>query len=272
MSPAEFDATDPAHVALWDELPLWSALAGQLLLDHVPLDVTRVLDLGSATGFPALEISERLAPGALVIGVDPWGVALERSFTKARAWPAPRYAPVRADGARLPIRTASIDLVTSNLGVNNFADADAAFAECLRALESGGRLALSTNVIGHFRELYDAFDAVLARAGDEPARERLRAHVAHRATVAGLTATLVRHGFAVVSTHERDVPWRFGSGTAVFSHHFMRLGFVPAWREVAGERADEHLRNLERALDAIVGERGELSLTVALAVVIARAA
>jgi hypothetical protein len=31
-----FDPNDPAIVALWDELPLWSALAGERLLEHLP--------------------------------------------------------------------------------------------------------------------------------------------------------------------------------------------------------------------------------------------
>ena len=271
FAPAPFDGASPAHVALWDELPLWSALAGELLLEHVPLHGSRVLDLGCGTGFPGLEISERLGPTAFVVGVDPWRVALERAHAKSRTWPAPRFAAVLADGARLPLRTASIDLIVSNLGVNNFADPDAAFAECRRVLAPRGRLVLSSNLVGHFRELYEAFEAVLAHAHDTSARERLRVHVAHRATVLGLTATLDRHGMPVELAREREVVWRFRSGAALFSHHFIRLGFLPAWREVAGERADEHLAALEHALDERARKLGELALTVPLAVLVTRA-
>ena len=262
-----FDGARDEHVALFDEAPLWSALAGQLLLEHVPLDAASALDLGCGAGFPTFELAERLGPRAHVVGADPWETAMRRARAKRDTWPVANAALVRADGARLPFRDGAFALVTSNLGVNNFADPDAAFAECRRVLATGGTLALATNLVGHFAELYAAFDRVLGRAGDTAARERLQAHVAHRATVSGLAATLARHGFTGVAAHERAVPWRFASGEAVLAHHFMRLGFVDAWREVAGAQADAHLAALAAELGA---PAGGLTLTVPLAVVLAR--
>lgn len=261
-----FDAGRDDHVSLFDEAPLWSALAGQLLLEHVPLTATRALDLGCGAGFPLFELAERLGPRAFAAGVDPWETALRRAHAKRATWPVPNAALVRGDGARLPFRDGAFDLVASNLGVNNFADADAAFAECRRVLEPGGALALSTNLVGHFAELYAAFERVLARAGDAAALDRLRAHVAHRATVSGLRETLARHGFAVTAAHERVTSWRFANGAAVLAHHFVDLGFADAWRDVAGERAGETLDALAAELDAA---GGGVTLSVPLAVVIA---
>ncbi len=269
--PIAFDAADTAQVALWDELPLWSALAGELLLEHVPMDARRVLDLGCGTGFPGLELSERLGPAAFVVGVDPWRAALERAHAKSRTWPAPRFAAVLGDGARLPLRDASVEMVVSNLGVNNFADPPAAFAECRRVLVRGGHVVLSTNLVGHFHELYEAFADVLVRAEDHAALERLRAHVAHRATVDGLTEALEPHGFVVAATHTREVAWRFRDGAALLGHHFIRLGFLSAWYEIAGEQAEAHLGALVRALDERARAAGVLALHVPLAVLVARA-
>ena len=46
------DFADPTLVAVYDELPLWSALFGALLLRHVPLQRgATTLDLGCGTGF-----------------------------------------------------------------------------------------------------------------------------------------------------------------------------------------------------------------------------
>ncbi|MFN8586593.1 MAG: class I SAM-dependent methyltransferase [Candidatus Eisenbacteria bacterium] len=261
-----FDPASDAHVGTFDEAPLWSADAGRLLLDHVPLHAARALDLGCGAGFPALELAERLGPRSHVTGADPWATALRRAERKRTHWNVANAAFARADGAALPFRDGAFGLVVSNLGVNNFADPGAAFAECRRVLASGGTLALSTNLVGHFTELYAAFERVLARAGDSAALERLRAHVAHRATVAGLHVTLARHGFTVSATHERTVTWRFASGDAVLAHHFMRLGFVDAWRDVAGAGADATLAALAAELGA---PACGLTLTVPLAVVIA---
>ena len=78
------DLADPGTVALYDELPLWSAPFGQVLLQQVELgsDLT-VLDVGCGTGFPLLELAERLGPEARLHGVDPWGPAMERDGSAA---------------------------------------------------------------------------------------------------------------------------------------------------------------------------------------------
>ena len=81
-----FDVNDPAFVDAYDEAPLWSAMFGQLLLDHVPLRAGwAVLDVGCGTGFPLLELAGRLGPSSTVTGLDSWAAALDRARRKARA-------------------------------------------------------------------------------------------------------------------------------------------------------------------------------------------
>ncbi len=265
-----FDGTAPEHVAAYDELPLWSAMAGLLLLEHVPLGAKRALDVGCGTGFPLLELAERLGPRAFTCGVDVWGAALERAQQKARTWPVPQVAFARADGAALPFKDGAFDLVVSNLGLNNFAQPDAALREARRVLAPGGALALTTNLAGHMRELYAAFEAALVERGDAAALERLRVHVAHRGTVESLSALVARCGFRVEAVHTREVAMRFASAGALFAHHFMRLGFVAGWEAIAGEAGrNETLSALSARLDAVVQENGELRLTVPLACLVA---
>lgn len=270
-NPAPFDASSDVQVGLWDEMPLWSALAGELLLELAPLRARAVLDLGCGTGFPLLEIAERLGPGTRAVGVDPWAAALRRACAKRDAWPVPNAALVRGDGAKLPFGDGAFDLVVSNLGVNNFADPAAAFDECRRVLEPGGTLVLSTNLAGHFRELYEAFADVFGRAGDPTALERLRSHIAHRGTVAGIAKTLESHGLHVQGVRERETAWRFSGARALFTHHFMRLGFLDGWRDVAGVRDPERvLAEVRVALEKRAAETGGLRLTVPLAAIVAK--
>ena len=54
---------------------------------------------------------------------------------------------------------------------------------------------------------------------------------------------------------------RFAGGEALLQHHFIRLGFRPAWEEIAGE---ESLGAVAAELDRTAGEGG-LRLTVPLA-------
>jgi ubiquinone/menaquinone biosynthesis C-methylase UbiE len=271
-APPPFDFANPAHVAVYDEQPLWSAQAGLLLLEDVPLAARRVLDLGCGTGFPLLELAERLGRDAFVVGLDPWDPAMRRAAGKCQTWPVPQASLVRGDGARMPFRDGSLELVVSNLGINNFADPDAVLGEVRRVLARDGTLAFTTNRTGHFVELYDAFARVLAARGDTAALERLHVHVAHRGTVASITERLVRCGFRVQSVHERAVVMRFATAGAVFDHHFLRMGFVPAWREVAGESADAVFADVCAELDTRTRNLGEVRLTVPLVSMVARPA
>ena len=181
------DFTAPDTVAAYDELPLWCAMAGLLLLEHLPLRRgATVLDVGCGTGFPLLELAQRLGAGATVHGLDPWAQALTRARFKAGVIGVANATLTRGDGAAMPFPDGRFDLIVSNLGINNFADPDAVFAECGRVLKRGGRLALTSNVEGHMAELYTVFEAVLAERGRPDALAALRRHVAHRGTVANV--------------------------------------------------------------------------------------
>jgi ubiquinone/menaquinone biosynthesis C-methylase UbiE len=262
-----FDLDDPAAVSAYDELSLWSSYAGALLLRHVPMarDM-RVLDVGCGAGFPALELAGRLGPASRVTGIDVWDAALDRARAKATAYGLVNVELRHADASALPFGEASFDLVVSNLGLNNFADAQAAMREAARVLCPGGRLALTTNLQGHMREFCDVFDATLASLGEEAARERLAEHVAHRATVRDTRALLADAGLAPGAVHEDDIVLRFADGSAMLRHYFIRLGFLDAWKAVVDDgRRLSVFERLESSLNAVAGRTGGIALTVPFA-------
>lgn len=244
------DLDDPALVAAYDDLPLWSAMAGLLLLQHVPLSPAIVaLDIGCGTGFPAIELAERLGPSARVHGLDPWRPALERARAKAAARGVAQVAFDQGDAGRMPYADASFDLVVSNLGLNNIRDADTAVAECRRVLKPGGRLALSTNLVGHMAEFYDGLEQVLAESGAEREVGALKRHIEGRASIPGVRALLERHGFRLSRVEEAVYALRYADGSALLNHWFTKLGFLDGWRStVDPNRAAEVFRRLEAAL------------------------
>jgi arsenite methyltransferase len=247
------DFNDPKIVNAYDELPLWSAMFGLLLLEEVPLaNVRTALDVGCGTGFPLIELAERLGRGAHVHGIDPWKAALDRAAGKIAARQTPNVTLHEGSASQMPFDDASFDLIVSNLGINNFDDRAAAMRECRRVAKPGATLALTTNLAGHMQEFYDVLADVVAD------QEALRKHVSHRATIAGVHELLAGSGFQVRRVVERRGLMRFANGTALMNHHFIKLGFLDAWREVAG---DEALSEVERRLDH------EIALTIPVAYV-----
>ncbi|HSU12771.1 class I SAM-dependent methyltransferase [Longimicrobium sp.] len=257
------DFDDPRVVAAYDELPLWSAPFGMLLLERVPLAPgMSVLDVGCGTGFPLLELAQRLGPSSTVHGIDPWRPALERAREKLAWYGAGHVHLAEGDAAAMPFGDASFDLVVSNLGINNFADANAALRECLRVAKPGARLLTTSNYRGHMDEFYRVFAGVLREAAPE-ALGALEAHVAHRTTPGELSARLERAGWRVTGTTEREFRMRFADGAALMRHYFIRLGFKPGWRDVVpAEKRGDVYRRLVAALDEAARREGELSLTI----------
>jgi SAM-dependent methyltransferase len=73
----------PGVAAVMDELSLWSARFGLLLLEQVPVQPNmQILDLGCGTGFPTFELAQLGGATCRVIGVDVWHDALARARAK----------------------------------------------------------------------------------------------------------------------------------------------------------------------------------------------
>jgi ubiquinone/menaquinone biosynthesis C-methylase UbiE len=263
------DWNDLDRVAVYDELPLWSAMAGLLLLEHVPLRVgSRVLDLGHGTGFPLFELAQRLGAESPVVGLDPWSAPLARLRLKQRVWAVRNVRIVRGDAARMPLASGCFDLIVSNLGLNNFDDPATSMAEVRRVIAPGGTIALTTNLQGHMHEFYETFAATLRELALDDALEPLRRHIAHRATVASVRALLEGSGFLVSRVMERTALMRFANGSALLRHYFIKLGFLDGWKSVVadGDRARVFER-LEANLNRRARERGDLVLSIPLAYV-----
>src|SRR5262245_9187251 len=194
------DATHPAFGDFYDELPLWSAPFGLLLLERVPMRPgLTVLDVGAGTGFLAVELAQRCGPQATVIAVDLWAAGMRRLRRKLEHLGIGNVRLIEHDAADLDLPEASIDVIVSNLGINNFANADAVLRTCFRVTKPGGRLLLTTNLIGHMREFYDVYRAALLELGFAERLAALDAHINHRSTLASVTAQLTRTGFVLLA-------------------------------------------------------------------------
>jgi arsenite methyltransferase len=260
----KLDFADPELVAVYDEVFLWSARFGELLFKHLPLRRNlHVLDLACGTGFPLFELAHLLGGSCEFVGVDVWKEALERARLKCKVYGLSNVQLVEADGAALPFSDASFDLIVSNLGVNNFADPQAALEECFRVLKAGGRLALTTNLQGHMQEFYKVFREVLTELHNTGALSRLQAQEAHRGTRASVCQLLEEAGFTITKTVEDSFQMRYLDGSAFFNHWLTKLGFPEGWRGVLVP-ADEAgvFARLEARLNERAALDGELWMTV----------
>lgn len=267
----EIDFTAPSFCELYDELPLWSAPFGLMLLDRVPIKAgLTIVDVGAGTGFLTIELAERCGPSTKVIAVDPWRSAMARLQRKIEQRQLNNIRLLEQDAATLDLPDASVDVIVSNLGINNFDDPPAVLKVCSRVAKAGATLLLTTNLVGHMHEFYQAYHDVLVEQGQRDRLTSSDAHIQHRATVDSVERLLQSAGFELVEATKSSFRMRFADGSALLRHFFIRLGFVGGWMSIpAADSLHATFEALERKLNAIASERGELALTVPMACLVA---
>ncbi len=222
--------------------------------------------MAQADGFVAIELAQRCGPHSTVFAADRWKPVVERLRRKIAYLGIRNLHVLEQDAADLDIPESSIDVITSNLGINNFENVDAVLQKCFRLLKPDGLLLLTTNLVGHMRELYDVYRQTLIEVDLTDRLSFLEAHIAHRATIESLRAQLEGAGFQVVAVTERSFQMRFADGSSLLRHYFTRLGFLEGWMNVVPpELVEKTFLTLERNLNSVAAERVELALSIPMA-------
>ena len=102
-----------------------------------------VLDIGSGSGTDALIAAMLTGPTGTVYGLDMTRAMREKLQRIVAARKIGRVRVIEGNAEQIPLRDASIDVVTSNGVLNLVPDKPAAFAEIARVLKPGGRLQIS---------------------------------------------------------------------------------------------------------------------------------
>jgi malonyl-CoA O-methyltransferase len=150
---AAFDRAGPAYEAT---AVLQSHVADELLtrLDPFAFRPQVILDLGAGTGRSAAELKRRHRR-ALVIALDIAPGMLRQAARHQHFFR--RFERVCADAVRLPLESASVDVIFSNLMLQWCDPLDDAFAEVRRVLKPQGFFAFTTFGPDTLKELRSAW-------------------------------------------------------------------------------------------------------------------
>ncbi|HEV2911747.1 MAG TPA: class I SAM-dependent methyltransferase [Pyrinomonadaceae bacterium] len=258
------DLDNPDFASIIDELSFWSSRFGRLLFDQIEIrGGIEILDVGCGNGFPLFELAHVFGRSCRVTGFDIWKAALARVRLKQRLYDLPNVNIVEADGARQPFTDSSFDLIVSNLGLNNWSDPSGVLAECFRVAKPGAKLALTTNVVGHYREFYEVFRETLREMDRAEYLEGLNAQEAHRGTLLSLGGLLREAGWTIVKEVEDEFQMRFTDGSALLNHSLTKIGFLGGWRSVVKEDEEGPVfERIEGKLNETAKLRGELRMSV----------
>ena len=173
---------------------------------------TRVLDLASGTGEPAISIAMRVGALGRVTALDLSSDLLEVAKGRARERGLDNFSTQQGDAQSLPFADNSFDLATCRFGVMFFHDAVLALREVHRVLISGARACFLA--WGPFDQPYwQSTMGVVHHHVGGPLLQPGGADPFRFSQPGSLSAVLKSAGFRSVQEETRTLPWTW-PGTA----------------------------------------------------------
>ena len=251
-------------VNIYDEVNLWTAPFGRILLENIPMKSDyKILDIGFGTGFPLIELSQRFGKDARIYGMDIWQEAITRTKEKIRVLGITNIEIFEQSAESIPLPDNELDLICSNLGINNFENKDTVLIECHRVLKQNGSLCISTNHSGTFKELFVLFRKALEEMRLYSSVSELKDHADHRGTEGSIIEDLKIKGFRLTAKVNDSTNIRFANAEAVFDHGLTRIGFLEEWKKIIpSEQHDEFFNLLTNRIEEVINRNGEFVISV----------
>lgn len=255
-----------------DELGLWASPFGVMLLDNFPIkNYQNYLDIGCGTGFPLIEIANRIGSECKAVGIDPWGEAVERAQSKIKVLQLDNISVIEGNAENVNFPDDYFDLITSNLGINNFEAPSKVINESYRTLKQGGIFCATTNLTGTFDEFYNLFRETLSELKLEKYLLSLDNHINHRGTEKSSVELFENNRFKIIRTIKSEYQMRFYNGSAFLNHPFIIIGFIDAWRNLFEDTDKQMFFDVfERRLNEYANQQGELRLIIPMLYIEAR--
>ncbi len=257
-----FESKEVANI--FDEVTLWSAPFGRLLLENIPMTPkTKIVDIGFGTGFPLIELSQRFGDKSKIYGIEIWKEGINKAKEKIKTLEIRNVEIIEESASNIDIGNSQIDLVTSNLGVNNFEEKEKVYFEIKRILKRGGRLSITTNPIGTFKELFEMFNSIFKEMNLEEEQLKLKKYVEHRGTKEIIVSELKKFDMKLVKSKTDSTNIRFIEAEAMLNHVLIRVGFRESWSKMVREESRSNfIERLIRQINDHIKSKGEFIMTI----------
>ena len=168
---------------------------------------SKVLDLASGTGEPALSISEIVGPNGHVTATDLIPQMLEAAQENARQRGITNITFQQADAESLPFPDQAFDAVTCRFGVMFFPNIGQALREIHRVVRPGGRVAFIAWGPPDQNPFFSITMGVIMKYIEEPTPDPDAPNPFKFAEAGSLSTVLEAAGFYQVAEESRSIRW-----------------------------------------------------------------
>ncbi|HSP07731.1 MAG TPA: methyltransferase domain-containing protein, partial [Acidobacteriota bacterium] len=171
---------------------------------------------------------------------------------------------IRGVAESIPLPDGTVDLITSNNGINNVTDIPKSFRECYRVARPGAQFVFTMNADTTMMEFYSVLEQVLNENHLQSAVSSMKNHIYEkRKPATEIREWLLQSGFVVNRTMVDSFVFRYADGTAMLNHYFIYSGFMRSWvKLVPHDRLELVFDGVERRLNAAAEKQGELRMTI----------
>lgn len=248
-----------------DELCVWAAPFGLKLLEIVEYkkNIT-ALDIGFGTGFPLTELAIRLGDSSLVYGIDPWKEAIELAKEKIDCYGITNIKIIEGVAESILLADNSVNLITSNNGINNVSDMPKVLSECSRILKPGGQFVFTMNLDKSMFEFYEQLECMMIEMGMHQEAEDMHQHIAEkRPSVDIILKRLREAGFVIKDLEYDQFNYRFADGSAMLNHYFIRIAFMDSWTALfPPDKAGEIFDRIEKQFNEYAQKYTGIKLSI----------
>jgi len=254
-----FDSKSDNLASALDEFSIWSAPFGINLLDTISYKKNiNILDIGFGTGFPLIELAQRFGEGSHVYGIDPWVAGTNRANFKIKEYRINNITLINSEAESLPFNDVFFELIVSNNGLNNVSSLDSVIKECGRILKKNGQMVFTFNTSDTMSEFYKIFHEVLKDNNLVDEIKKLNHYIYNkRRPIEEYVNILKANAIEVVSSSLNSFNFKYASAKAFFNHFFIKLAFLPSWKEILKNTDSELIfSKIEKLLDEISNNKG----------------
>lgn len=266
----DFDFNSDELIELFDELPFWSAPFALKLLENIDVKKNSiVLDIGFGAGFPLTELAMRFGKTSKIYGIDPWEAVIKRAEKKIAFYGIENVEIICGVAENIPLANDSIDLITSNNGLNNVSDLNQTLSECSRIMKNGGQFIQSMNMDKSMIEFYNIMEEVLNGFGLKSEIAAMKNHIyTMRKPLDQMIELVEQHGFSVKKVIKDQFNYTFADGSTMLQHYFIRLAFLDSWKNIVSENDRvEVFKNIENKMNRVAEDQGFFNLNVPFVVI-----